>query len=913
MENSLNKLLTRQLKRHFGSLDNLPDQLKGIILDISNTYENYEDDFQLLQNSIELSSQELRDAYQKHKNDADTQKETINKIYEAIYALNPSEQIKNNKKEQATTDSNFLFEALIKLIEDRKQAEEALNNERVLFRTIIDLIPDAVYVKDVEGRKILANPREVQFAGKEAENEIIGKTDSLLYPDEAAKRGLSEDQFVLQTGKSILEAEGSLIDKAGKHHWLQVSKVPLHDAHGKITGLVGVTHDISVRKETENELKQVSARLELATRAGGVGVWDLDFVKNTLLWDDQMFSLYGVTKFNFDVSYKTWIATIHPEEMEQVDCQIKKAIDGEKEFDTEFRVVWPGGTFRNIRALATIQRDNTGNPLHMIGTNWDITQQKETETTLLNAKQEADSANKAKSEFLTNMSHEIRTPLNGVIGFTELLLKTPLNKVQEQYSINANTSGHALLAIINDILDFSKIEAGKLELDRIKTDIIELAEQASDIIKYQASQKGLELLLNIQHDIPRNAIVDPKRLKQILVNLLGNAVKFTETGEVELKVTFSKTDEISGKFHFLVRDTGIGISEEQQSQLFRAFSQADNSTTRKFGGTGLGLTISNLLAEKMNSKIEIISQTDIGSSFFFTLETEYEAGKKADTVCLTEMNRLLVIDDNYNNRMILEHTCKDWGVEFVGVESCLSAIPLIEKSEPFDVIIVDYHMPHFNGLETIKIIREELNLTPEKQPVILLHSSSDDIGIYEECKKLGVVYNLTKPVKSNELLHYLKRIHNQPSASTFAAENITIEQPVGLVNNISPVILVVEDVVINMILITTLIRQMVPNAIVYEARNGKEALDQTISKNPDLIIMDIQMPVMSGIEATLAIREIEKGKGSRVPIVALTAGAIKGEMERCFEAGMDDFLTKPLDQNKLLRILGKYLSFIAQF
>jgi CheY-like chemotaxis protein len=229
------------------------------------------------------------------------------------------------------------------------------------------------------------------------------------------------------------------------------------------------------------------------------------------------------------------------------------------------------------------------------------------------------------------------------------------------------------------------------------------------------------------------------------------------------------------------------------------------------------------------------------------------------------------------------------------------------------VIIVDYHMPHFNGLETIKMIREELSLTPEKQPVILLHSSSDDIGIYEECKKLGVVYNLTKPVKSNELLHYLKRIHNQPSASTFAAENITVEQPVGLVNNISPVILVVEDVVINMILITTLIRQMVPNAIVYEARNGKEALDQTISKNPDLIIMDIQMPVMSGIEATLAIREIEKGKGSRVPIVALTAGAIKGEMERCFEAGMDDFLTKPLDQNKLLRILGKYLSFIAQF
>ena len=912
MANILNKILLRQIKKHFGSYELLPDQMKEFLQDVNSSYENFENDSQLLQNSIEINSQELRESYQKHKHDAETQKETINKIKEAIYALNPSGLSDKSPNESDPSNSNYLIDALLKLIEERNQAEEALNNERVLFRTIIDLIPDAVYVKDIEGRKVLANPAEVYFSGKMMEEEIIGKTDLNLYPDEDAQRGFSEDQVVLQTGTSIFDIDGKLIDREGKQHWLLVSKVPLHDTHGKITGLVGVTHDISARKQVENELKQVSTRLALATRAGGVGVWDLNLESNVLLWDDQMFMLYGVDKFNFTVTYESWLMAIHPEDKVQVEHQIQTAIVGEAEFDAEFRVIWPEGSIHNIRALATVQRDSAGKPLSMIGTNWDITVQKETEATLLSAKQEADIANKAKSEFLANMSHEIRTPLNGVIGFTDLLLKTQLNKIQQQYAANANTSGHALLAIINDILDFSKIEAGKMELNWVKTDMIELAEQTSDIIKYQAFQKGLELLLNIQHNIPRYAIVDPTRLKQILINILGNAVKFTESGEVELKVTFNQIDDIKGEFSFMIRDTGIGISQEQQKQLFKAFSQADNSTTRKFGGTGLGLTISNLLAEKMGSKIEIISEPGMGSSFFFSVETTYETGEKPDHEGLAEMKRLLVIDDNDHNRMILEHTCMEWGVEFVGIESGRSAIQLIEQSQPFDVIIVDYHMPHFNGLETIRTIRKELNLTPEKQPIILLHSSSDDIKIYEECKNLGVIYNLTKPVKSKELLHYLKRIHYHPAATGSEHEISLLKQAGHTLNNSSPVILVAEDVVINMILVTTLIKQMVPNVTVYEAKNGKEAFEMTISNKPDLIIMDIQMPLMSGIEATIEIRKYESLQGCRIPIIALTAGAIKGEKEKCIEAGMDDFLTKPLDQRTLSQILRKHLTNFNQ-
>ncbi len=541
-----------------------------------------------------------------------------------------------------------------------------------------------------------------------------------------------------------------------------------------------------------------------------------------------------------------------------------------------------------------------------------VINKKKTEATLLKAKQEADIASKAKSEFLANMSHEIRTPLNGIIGFTDLLMRTPLNVIQQQYAENVNTSGHTLLGIINDILDFSKIEAGKMELELIKTDMIELIGQTSDIIKYHVSQKGIEFLLNIQPEMPRFAIIDPQRLKQILINLLGNAVKFTEAGEIELMVSFIKKDDDTGFFTIHVRDTGIGIDAEQQKKLFRAFSQADSSTTRKFGGTGLGLTISNMLAQKMGSIIEIISEPDKGSDFFFSIETAYEYGEKLDGNSLSEIKSVMVIDDNDNNRLILEHTFVNWGIKFIGFDNGLSALKFIEKSDPLDVIIVDYHMPYLNGLETIGLIRDKLKLSPDQQPVVLLHSSADDLKIYEECKKLGVKFNLTKPVKSQELLHYLKNIRLQSPSGEITKVKPLIKEIVDISIDNAPTILVVEDVLINMLLVTTSLKQFIPNVRILEAKNGKEAVVTASSRKPDMIFMDIQMPIMSGIEATIEIRNFEKGTNSHIPIVALTAGAIKEDKEKCLTAGMDDFMTKPIDQNLMFSMLKKYLVVLSQ-
>jgi PAS domain S-box-containing protein len=531
-----------------------------------------------------------------------------------------------------------------------------------------------------------------------------------------------------------------------------------------------------------------------------------------------------------------------------------------------------------------------------------------TEKDIIEAKEIAESSSKAKSEFLANMSHEIRTPLNGIIGFIDLLFNTPLNNTQKQYLKNVNTSTKTLLGIINDILDFSKIESGKLELDYIETDLVELVEKSTDILKYYASKKKIELLVNIPFDVPRFAIVDPLRLQQILVNLLSNSLKFTAEGEVELKVNFKPINTKKGLFTFAVKDTGIGISLEDQKKLFEAFTQADSSTTRKYGGTGLGLTISNKIAEKMNSKIYIKSKVNEGSEFFFTIETEYKQSEKMESSNLKDIKRVLIIDDNYSVRKSLEYNFKYWGIESVSVENCENGLKTIKKNNNFDIVIVDYNMPDIDGLETIKKIKKIPKISEKKIIFILLHNATEDIDFHNECKKLGVKFYLIKPIKMRKLFYLLKNINLENISDFFSDEIQYVKTDSYMINNKKGKILIAEDLDLNMALIEILLKYSLPNFEVLKAYNGKEAYDIAISKKPDIIFMDVQMPVMNGIEATEKIRKYEKNQDDHSIIIALTAGALKSEKEKCLKAGMNDFYTKPLDRFKLQKILLKYFS-----
>jgi len=514
-----------------------------------------------------------------------------------------------------------------------------------------------------------------------------------------------------------------------------------------------------------------------------------------------------------------------------------------------------------------------------IGIIEDVTAEK-----LFKAKKQAEETNKAKSRFLANMSHEIRTPLNGVIGFNELLLNSGLTPIQFRYAKNAFNSAHALMDIINDILDFSKIEADKLELDYVKTDLEKLIYDAVDIIKYEAYKKGLELILNIQENIPEYVFLDPLRFKQVLVNLLGNAVKFTEKGEIEISVNFTENNEEYKNFIFSVKDTGIGIDTEKKDYIFEAFSQADISTTRKYGGTGLGLTISNLLINKMGGKTELKSSPGKGTQIFFELSLK----------CLRDNNRekinfsgnVLLVECNKKTSKVISDFIRKYGINVTESTDGLLALKKLKESKT-DLIIIDSDLPYLAGIEVIKKIREsEKNI-----PIVFLYSDFDYKKSFTE--NLNIDFFLEKPVNKRELTEIIKNVFEYNNIN----KNI-------YKNNDKIKVLIAEDVYMNMILLKSIIKKIIPNSIFYESGNGKEAYESYKKNKPDIVFMDIQMPDMDGIETTKKIRKYEKD--IYIPIIALTAGVLDEDIRKCFEAGMNEFVSKPINTDEIADIFKKY-------
>jgi PAS domain S-box-containing protein len=512
------------------------------------------------------------------------------------------------------------------------------------------------------------------------------------------------------------------------------------------------------------------------------------------------------------------------------------------------------------------------------------------------AKQRAEEATRAKSEFLANMSHEIRTPMNAVIGMTELALGTKLSARQRGYLSTVKESAESLLALINDILDFSKIEARKLELDKIGFDLRETLEGSLKSLAVRAQQKGLELACHILPNVPERLVGDPSRLRAIILNLVGNALKFTERGEIVVRVEAESVSASEAELHFAITDTGIGIAEEKLDQVFEAFVQADSSTTRRYGGTGLGLAISAQLVELMQGRIWVESQLGEGSRFHFTARFGLQAGK----VTLPEAGnlrglRVLVVDDSATNRRILEEMLRKWRMRPALVSNGPAALASLEKGarshKPFALVLLDGQMPEMDGFEVARRIHGQPTLRSAK--VIMLTSAGQSEAVCQVTP--GVAACLTKPARQSELLDAIVTLLGAPGRATPRAASRRRRRIAKARRPLR--ILVAEDNRVNQELVLELLRQRGHTAVV--AADGAKAMKALERERFDAVLMDVQMPNLSGLEATQAIRQSEKSTGRHLPIVAMTAHAMKGDRERCLEAGMDAYVAKPIQAAEL--------------
>ena len=794
----------------------------------------------------------------------------------------------------------------------RKNVEAALNEETYLFDLLIESLPQHIYFKDLDGRFTRANKAMAQLFGLRDPSQLIGKTDFDFFTREHAQPAAADEQDLIQERRTICSKEEKETWPDGHVTWVLTTKLPLRDPKGHMVGTFGISRDITERKQAERALQEsvslVNATLEAT--ADGILVVDRNghIVSHNQRWLDLWCIPTRLAAVKEDAVLLDFVAgqLREPAQFRQGVEQVYAQPDRET-----FEVL----AFNDGRIF-----ERSSRPQHMaqetVGTVWsfrDITERALAESALLRAKDDAEAANRAKSAFLANMSHEIRTPMNGVIGMTELLLDLDLTAEQREYATMARKSGEALLTVINDILDFSKIEAGKLQIESFSFDLREVVEEVAEMLEPKAEDKGVDLVLDYPPDIPHHVVGDAGRLRQVLTNLVGNGVKFTQQGNVVINVGCDRKEADRAWLRFQVTDTGVGVPVEKMSLLFQKFSQVDSSNARRYGGTGLGLAISKQLVELMGGSIGVHSGPGVGSTFWFTLPLTLDAGQDASPAVVEKLGglRVLIVDDNEVNRRVIHQQILSWGMRTgnyaAGAEALTALRAAHDSGDPYHFVITDFHMPVMDGATLSAAIKSDPAL---KDTVVVMLTS---IGDWREVRGLegqGVDACLVKPVRQSHLFKTLvsawsKKLMTScptepPAAHPEGAAKLALKDRF---DGSHLRVLVAEDNVVNQKVAVRLLERMGIRADV--AKSGREVVDMSETAPYDVILMDCQMPEMNGYEATAAIRRRE-GPDQHMVIIAMTAEALDGSRDRCLASGMDDFVAKPVTIDALVDALKKW-------